>query len=121
MVRGVKRCLKKSIGRTNLSFEELQTLIVEVEAVIDARPLTYVHDDSEGIDYALTPSHLIYGRKITCLPNGNHSEMVSTYETLTRRVNSHKTLLWNLVKTWRREYLLKLRVLFSHAEKYQRL
>ena len=49
MVRGVKRTLKKSIGRTTLSFEELRTLIVEVEAVINARPLTYVHDDSEGI------------------------------------------------------------------------
>ena len=80
---GVKRCLKKSIGSTNLSFEELRTLVVEVEAVINARPLTYVHDDSEGIDYASTPSHLIYGRKITCLPNSNYFEVVSTYETLT--------------------------------------
>ena len=109
MVRGVKRSLKKSIGRTTWSFEEMRTLIVEVEAVINARPLTYVHDDSEGIDYTLTPSHLIYGRKITSLPNSNPFEVVSTYEILTRRMKSHRILLWNLLKTWRKDYLLNLR------------
>jgi len=55
MVHGVKRSLKKTIGRSNLSFEELRTLLVEVESVVNARPLTYGHDDTEGIDYALTP------------------------------------------------------------------
>ena len=33
---GVKKSLKKYIGRANLSFEELQTLVVEVGAVITA-------------------------------------------------------------------------------------
>ena len=28
-------------------------------------------------------------------------------------MNNHKTLLWNLVKTWRRDYLLNLRECYS--------
>ena len=78
--------------------------------MVNARPLTYVHDDTEGIDYALTPSHLIYG---TTLPNSNHFEVLSTYETLTGRIRGHKILLWNLVKIWRKDYLLNLREFHS--------
>ena len=58
MVQSVKRSLRKAIESAYLSFERLRTLLIEVESVINARPLTYVQDDSEGVNYALTPSHL---------------------------------------------------------------
>jgi len=61
MVRSVKRCLKKIVGRTTLKFKELATLFVEIESVINARPLMYIY---EGISYALTPAHLICGRRL---------------------------------------------------------
>ena len=42
MVQGAIRCLRKTIGCSKLTFEKLQMLIVKVDAVINARPLTYV-------------------------------------------------------------------------------
>ena len=63
LVRSVKRCLKKSVGRSLLTFEELCTLVVEIEATLNNRPLTYIYDDEEGLSYPLTPADLIY-RKI---------------------------------------------------------
>ena len=63
LVRSVKRCLKKSVGRSLLTFEELRTLVVEIEATLNNRPLTYIYDDEEGLSYPLTPADLIY-RKI---------------------------------------------------------
>ena len=45
-----------------LNYDELRTLLIEVEGVINARPLTYVYDDNESVLYPLTPSDLIYGR-----------------------------------------------------------
>ena len=56
MVRSVKRCLKKVLGRSSLNFEELCTLLPEIESVLNARPLTYVFDDQEWISYPLTPA-----------------------------------------------------------------
>ena len=48
LVRSVKRCLKKSVGRSLLTFEELRTLVVEIEATMNNRPLTCMYDDEEG-------------------------------------------------------------------------
>jgi hypothetical protein len=115
MVKIVKLCLKKSLGRSSLNFEELRTLLTEVESVVNLRPLTYVHDDHGGLNYALSPSHLIYGRKISTLPNMGHFELISTYGSLTRKALHQKKLLEQFTKFWKREYLLNLRE--HHANK----
>ena len=85
LIRSIKRCLKKCIGRANLTYNELNTLIVEVECIINSRPITYLYDDQEGITTHLSPSHLIYGRKITALPNSQTYEVIYTHRSLTRR------------------------------------
>ena len=36
----------------------------------------YMYNDGEGASYALTPSHLIYGRNISMLPSDRHFEIV---------------------------------------------
>ncbi len=111
MVKCVKRCLKKSVGRASLSFEEMRTILIEVEATLNNRPMTYVYDDDEGISYPLTPATLIYGRNIATTPNDKQFEVVSTNQSLTRRQKYHKRLLNQLVNQWRTEYLTSLREL----------
>ena len=59
-VRTVKSCLKKTQGRAYTTFEELQTILYEVEVVINSRPLAYVSDDD--LNELLTPFHLMHGR-----------------------------------------------------------
>ena len=72
MVQSAKKCLRKSVGRSTLSFDQLNTLLVEIEAIINSRPLTYVYSDSEGVSYALSPSHFLHGRRLTTTPNSEH-------------------------------------------------
>jgi hypothetical protein len=98
LIRSVKRPLRKVIGRTNLSYDELQRLVVEIEGIVNARPITYVYDDTESISFSLTPSHIVYGRRITTMPNSEHYEIVNTYQRLTRRAKYHRNLLERITK-----------------------
>ena len=62
-----KSTLKKVLGRTHATLESLQTIVVEVEAVLNNHPLTHVLSESSDAD-PITPSHLLYGRFIVSLP-----------------------------------------------------
>ena len=44
-VRSLKMILRKVLGRAKLNFEEMCTILTEAEAIINLRPLTYVHND----------------------------------------------------------------------------
>ncbi len=62
VVASVKSCLKKVLRRSFATFEELQTVLCEKEAVINSHPLAYVSEDN--LDEALTSFHLTHGRNI---------------------------------------------------------
>ena len=65
MVASVK--VRKTLGNARLSFDELSTLLTEIECTLNSRPLTYEYN--EVGEEVLTPSHLIYGRQIKTLPD----------------------------------------------------
>ena len=55
----LKSALRKIVGSAKLKFEELRTLLVQIENMMNTRSLTYLSD--ENCDEHSTPSHLIYG------------------------------------------------------------
>ena len=77
MVRTIKGVLKKVIGRSNLNYDELFTILTEVESIVNDRPITYVYDGVEAISYALSPSQLVYGRRLANTTNSAHFESVA--------------------------------------------
>ena len=108
MVASVKDCSRKTLGNAGLSYEELLTVLAEVECTLNARPLTYEYNEVHG--EVLTPSHLIYGRRIKSLPDEitepddviNEDQCSTRFKYLSTRLNH----FWN---RWRREYLANLR------------
>lgn len=121
MVRSTKRCLKKTIGRARLTFDELLTILVEIEMVINSRPLTYVSPDD--LQEPLTPAHFLTGRRILSLPDGiccgddpDDEDVTLTHDHLTRRMKYLNVVLNHFWKRWQLEYLLELRE--SHRHKH---
>ena len=84
---------------STFTYGEMNTILIEVESMVNARPITYVYDDNESVSYPLTLSDLIYGRKITSMPNSSHFEVVSTNHVLTRRARHHRNLLRQFTNT----------------------
>ena len=69
LIRIVKECLRKTLGKARLTYEELETLLLDVEMVINSRPLTYLNNETME---SLTPSHLVID---DCYPDVTKKEM----------------------------------------------
>ena len=54
----VKRSLRKAIEKLCLTYEQFLTILKEVEAIINSRPLVYIDDDINS-NISLTPSHFL--------------------------------------------------------------
>ena len=108
LVRSTKKCLRKVLGQAKLTYEELLTVLAEVELVLNSRPLTYVSADD--LEEPLTPSHLMYGRRILNLPDHllENDEEGFDAQVLSSRLRYFNRTLDSFWKRWRREYLLEL-------------
>ena len=109
LVQSTKRCLKKRLGRARLTYEEVDTVIREIECTINNRPLSYIDNDS--IEMAVTPNHLSHGRRID-LENTSLFEPIEqelSTQSITKRVLYRDHLVKHFLQRWQKEYLLSLR------------
>ena len=107
LVSCVKRCLKRTIGRKQLNYIELQTVILEIEVILNNRPLCSDYDD-DTTD-VLTPNHLVFGRRLETTQLENPEVTRSDDEDLSRRASHLKNLTNHFWDIWRKEYLNTLR------------
>ena len=63
-----KQCLKKMIRRAKLTYDELITMVIEVENVINSTPLSCM--TSDDLEQPLTPAHLLSGLRLLSVPDG---------------------------------------------------
>ncbi|GFU21048.1 integrase catalytic domain-containing protein [Trichonephila clavipes] len=67
-IRSVKFHLKRVLGETILTFEELTTLLTQIEGLLNSRPLSYVNDSDIECISTLTPSHFLTGDVLLSVP-----------------------------------------------------
>ncbi|XP_077867413.1 uncharacterized protein LOC144356574 [Saccoglossus kowalevskii] len=109
-----KTSLKKVLGRAFVSVDELQTVLTEIEATLNDRPLTYLSSDSNDL-LPLTPSHFLHGRLITTMPYYSVDEeelndpTYGNFENLQRRSEHLAKIQNHFWKRWAQEYLNSLR------------
>ena len=114
LVKSTKRCLKKILANARLNYEELLTLLCEVEAVLNSRPITYVY--CEDMETPLTPSHLVQGKRLLTLPDPPLQEDFQEGRVeVMRRAKYLQVVSTHFRRRFRREYLLSLREHYQPA------
>ncbi|XP_065180165.1 uncharacterized protein LOC135810600 [Sycon ciliatum] len=119
LVGTVKRSLKKVVGRALLTVSQLTTILMEVSAVVNSRPLVYVDNDLQEI---LTPSHFLCLSATTggvqpTADDGDpdHIEVPTAAQNLLSVWKKGQRTLDQFWRVWRDDYLADLRN--SHTRK----
>ncbi|KAI5735483.1 hypothetical protein M8J77_018916 [Diaphorina citri] len=103
-VRSVKTHLYKVIGCQILTFEELTTVLTQIEALLNSRPLCVLSNDPNDLE-PLTPAHFLKMTPLHHLPSVQLEEdrltRLSRFQLLDQMVQS----FW---KRWSLEYLNSL-------------
>ncbi|GFT11218.1 integrase catalytic domain-containing protein [Trichonephila clavipes] len=104
-VKSIKYHLKRVIGNTNLTFEEFSTLLTQVEAILNSRPLVSLDCDSDPDSLnILTPSHFLIGEVITSSPEHTNDDKLS----LRSRWDIVQKMKLGFWRKWKMDYLSNL-------------
>ncbi|CAG2224943.1 unnamed protein product [Mytilus edulis] len=76
----VKRCLRKTLRKRSVSDVQLLTLMKEIEAVINSRPLVYVDEELQSRT-TLTPNHFLAINSQNGIPDVDYDLKDPSYKT----------------------------------------
>ncbi|XP_011860114.1 PREDICTED: uncharacterized protein LOC105557480 [Vollenhovia emeryi] len=106
-VKAVKYHLTRIIRDTSFTYEEMATLLVQIEACLSSRPLCLSNDPMDL--HALTPCHLLMGEPPVYIPKPSRANVdvdsLTSRWTLTSAIRDH---FW---RRWSSEYVHHLQQL----------
>ena len=112
-VKGVKAHLKRIVGNSVLTFEELTTVLAQIEACLNSRPLTLPSSDPNDLR-PLTPGHFLTGDSLLVTPS---RRLLQANSGSLRRWDLVQKIVQDFWARWRHEYLntLQLRKKWHNA------
>ena len=103
-VKSAKGLLNRSFINARLTFEELETALTGIEAILNSRPLTQSSTDPSDLE-PLTPAHFLVGTSLKALPEriieANKINIVEKW----KRVSAINQQFW---QRWQHEYINEL-------------
>ncbi|XP_076659858.1 uncharacterized protein LOC143363138 [Halictus rubicundus] len=100
-VKSFKRHFWRIAGAERFTFEVFNTLIIEIEAVLNSRPLTPISSDPNDT-LVLTPGHFLIGDSLTSLRERDFRDVPSNRLSTWQHIQKLKQHFWN---RWYKEYL----------------
>ena len=102
LVRSTKILLRKELGNLKLNYEQLQTVLLETETILNNKPLTYYYADEN--EPCLTSNHMLYRRALRLFDPETSSDVWKML--LPSKINNIVNHFWD---NWKKEYLVNLR------------
>ncbi|GFT82462.1 integrase catalytic domain-containing protein [Trichonephila clavipes] len=100
-VKSFKHHLYRTLVNSKITFEEFETIIIQIEGILNSRPLVPLSDNINEYE-VLTPGHFIIGRPISAIPEPAILDIsdnrLSRWQYTTKCVQT----IW---KRWKNDYL----------------
>ena len=103
-VKSFKRHLIRVVGTEFLIFKHLNTLVIEIEAMLNSRPLTSISTDPNDLP-VLTPGHFLIGDTFTNIRERDLRTTQPSRLSSWQRIHQLKQEFWS---RWYREYFNEL-------------
>lgn len=103
-IKSAKYHLKRVMGSSHLTFEEISTLFSQVEAILNSRPLYPLSSCPDDL-LSLSPGHFLIGRPLTALPS---PALESCKESNLRRYARIEKIQQHFWQRWQKEYVSEL-------------
>lgn len=101
-VKSVKQHLRHVLQGQNWNFEELSTFLIQVEAILNSRPLCAISSNpNDGVDY-LSPGHFLIGAPLLSRPEYDFTEQAMPYHQRWKLITYTTQSFW---KRWSKDYL----------------
>ncbi|XP_055633327.1 uncharacterized protein LOC129773709 [Toxorhynchites rutilus septentrionalis] len=103
-VKSFKTQFRKTIGSRVLTYDEIHTVVQQLAAILNSRPLTPLSNDPNDYE-ALTPGHFIAGRPLVSIPSPDLQEIPENRLFLWQKSQSYVQQIW---RKWKTHYLSDL-------------
>lgn len=103
-VKSFKHHLKRVVGETRLTLEELLTIVVQIEGFLNSRPLCPMSCDPNDFQ-VLSPGHFLIGRPITSIPEPSLCDVLENRLSRWQKISKFTEKIWKL---WHKDYLSNL-------------
>ncbi|XP_048484735.1 uncharacterized protein LOC125490228 [Plutella xylostella] len=103
-VKSAKHHIRRVIGNSHLTFEEISTLFAQVEAILNSRPLCPLSSSPNDL-LSLSPGHFLVGRPLTAMPTPT---LDNCKENALQRYNRIEKIRQHFWQRWQKEYICEL-------------
>ncbi|XP_048478565.1 uncharacterized protein LOC105389454 [Plutella xylostella] len=100
-VKSMKYHLKRIVLDAALTYEQLNTVLCQIEAVLNSRPILPLSEDINDYCY-LTPGHFLIGTSLTMYPEVDNSETRNNRLSFWQQCTQLQQRFW---KAWYKYYL----------------
>ena len=111
MIRSIKSCLSKTVGRKQLEYFNFKTVLSDVTNALNSRPLTYRNNDDLTYD-VLTPNSFLKvdnGRSVLFGQVTGSEIKIPRRSELVSALDKRENALDHFKELWYTEYLVSLR------------
>lgn len=113
-VKSVKHHLRRVIGDSTLTYEEMTTFLHQIEACLNSRPLC-AQTENINDNTILTPSHFLIGREAVGTPDpieNINTDLVNRW----KQIQKMKKDFWN---SWTKDYLHQLQQRYKWKQAHE--